>query len=79
VFGEAAASAPPRGARSRERQQSNLQKDFYTPSGHAPENLATLRRLALNMLKREKKKRSIKGKMLNASWDHAYLLKLLGI
>jgi len=25
------ASAPPRGARSRERQQSNLQKDFYTP------------------------------------------------
>jgi predicted transposase YbfD/YdcC len=48
-------------------------------SGHAAENLATLRRLALNMLKREKKKRSIKGKMLNASWDHAYLLKLLGI
>lgn len=48
-------------------------------SGHAAENLATLRRLALNMLKREKKKRSIKGKMLNASWDHAYLFKLLGI
>ena len=48
-------------------------------SGHAAENLATLRRLALNMLKREKKKRSLKGKMLNASWDHAYLLKLLGI
>jgi len=48
-------------------------------SGHAAENLAMLRRLALNMLKREKKKRSIKGKMLNASWDHAYLLKLLGI
>jgi len=48
-------------------------------SGHAAENLAMLRRLALNMLKREKKKRSIKGKMLNASWDHAYLLKFLGI
>ncbi len=48
-------------------------------SGHAAENLATLRRLALNMLKRETKKRSLKGKMLNASWDHAYLLKLLGI
>jgi predicted transposase YbfD/YdcC len=49
-------------------------------SGHAAENLATLRRLALNTLKREKtKKRSIKGKMLNASWDHAYLQRLLGI
>jgi len=49
-------------------------------SGYAAENLATLRRLALNMLKREKtKKRGIKGKQLNAGWDHAYLLKLLGI
>jgi predicted transposase YbfD/YdcC len=49
-------------------------------AGHAAENLATLRRLALNMLRREKtKKRGIKGKQLNASWDHAYLLRLLGI
>jgi predicted transposase YbfD/YdcC len=48
-------------------------------AGYAAENLATLRRLALNMLKREKtKKRGIKGKQLNASWDHAYLLTLLG-
>jgi len=48
-------------------------------TGYAAENLATLRRLALNLLKREKtKKRGIKGKQLNASWDHAYLLKLLG-
>lgn len=47
-------------------------------AGHAAENLATLRRLALNLLKRENsKKRGIKGKQLNASWDHAYLLKLL--
>src|SRR2546426_241861 len=49
-------------------------------AGYAAENLATLRRLALNLLKREKtKKRGIKGKQLNASWDHAYLLRLLGI
>lgn len=49
-------------------------------TGYAAENLATLRRLALNMLKRDtKKKRSLKGKMLNASWDHAYLQRLLGI
>jgi predicted transposase YbfD/YdcC len=49
-------------------------------TGYAAENLATLRRLALNLLKREKtKKRGIKGKQLNAGWDHAYLLTLLGI
>lgn len=49
-------------------------------TGYAAENLATLRRLALNLLKREKtKKRGIRGKQLNASWDHAYLLKILGI
>lgn len=49
-------------------------------TGYAAENLATLRRLALNMLKREKtKKRGIKGKQLNAGWDNAYLFRLLGI
>ncbi len=48
--------------------------------GHAAENLATLRRLALNLLKQEKtKKRGVRGKMLNASWDHPYLLCLLGV
>jgi predicted transposase YbfD/YdcC len=49
-------------------------------TGHAAENLASLRRLALNLLKREKtKKRSIRGKMLCASWDHPYLTRLLGV
>jgi len=49
-------------------------------TGHAAENLATLRRLALNLLKREAtKKRGIRGKQLNASWNHAYLLRLLGV
>lgn len=52
----------------------------HARSGHAAENLATLRRLTLNMLKKEKsKKRGIKGKQLNAGWDHAYLLKILAI
>ena len=49
-------------------------------TGNAPENLATLRRLALNLLKKDQtKKRGIKGKQLNAGWDHAYLLRLLSI
>lgn len=47
-------------------------------TGHAAANLATLRRLALNLLKQDRtKKRGLKGKQLNASWDHAYLLHLL--
>jgi predicted transposase YbfD/YdcC len=47
-------------------------------TGHAAANLATLRRLALNLLKKDlTKRRGIKGKQLNASWDHSYLLRLL--
>jgi predicted transposase YbfD/YdcC len=47
-------------------------------AGHAAANLATLRRLALNLLRQDKsKKRGLKGKQLNASWDHPYLLRLL--
>ena len=49
-------------------------------SGHAAENLATLRRLALNLLKRDTtKKRGIRGKQKNAGWSHPYLLLLLGL
>jgi predicted transposase YbfD/YdcC len=49
-------------------------------TGFAAENLATLRRLALNLLKRETtKKRGIRGKQKNAGWNHAYLLRLLGV
>lgn len=49
-------------------------------TGYAAENLATLRRMALNLLRREKtRKRGIRGKQLNAGWDHPYLLRLLGI
>jgi len=46
---------------------------------HSSENFSRVRRIALNLLQREKtKKRGIKGKRLNAAWDHDYLLKLLG-
>jgi len=45
---------------------------------NAAENLAILRRIALNMLNAEKtKKRGIKGKQKIASWNHDYLMKLL--
>lgn len=55
--------------------------DSRARSGHAPENLAALRRLALNLLKSEKSqsKLSVRGKRLMAAWNHAYLLKILGI
>jgi hypothetical protein len=34
--------------------------------------------MAMNLLNRDKtKKRGIKGKQLNTSWDHAYLPRLL--
>ena len=43
-------------------------------TGHAAENLATLRRWALNLLKADtrKAKRSIKGRIKAAGWDHNY-------
>ncbi len=45
---------------------------------HSAENFSRLRRIALNLLRRETtKKRGIKGKRLNAAWNHDYLLQLL--
>lgn len=46
--------------------------------GHAAENLSRLRRIALNLLKKDTTiKLGIKGKRLAAGWDHDYLLSLL--
>ena len=45
---------------------------------HAPQNLALLRRLTLNLLKQDRSaKASLKGKRKLAGWDHNYLLSLL--
>lgn len=46
--------------------------------GTAAANLATLRRIPLNLLQREKThKAGLKGKRLKAAWDTTYLLKVL--
>ena len=45
---------------------------------HAPQNLATLRQLALNLLRREKTaKMGVKARRLKAAWDLAYLERVL--
>lgn len=52
--------------------ESRVRKD------HGPENLAVLRQVALNLLKRETSgKHSIKSKRLKAGWREDYLLKVL--
>lgn len=46
--------------------------------GHAPENLALVRKITHNLLQHETTlKRGIKTKRLKAGWDEAYLLKVL--
>ena len=44
---------------------------------HGPENLALLRRLALNLTKLEPSKGSMRGKRKRAGWDDAFLTQLL--
>jgi predicted transposase YbfD/YdcC len=47
-------------------------------TGHAPENLAILHHLALNLLKQDRtEKLGIKNKRLAAGWDHDYLLRVI--
>jgi predicted transposase YbfD/YdcC len=45
--------------------------------GHGPQNIAPLRRLALNLAKLEASKGSMKGKLKRAGWDDGFLRTLL--
>ncbi len=46
--------------------------------GYAAQNFSMLNRIALNLIKKEQsKKRSVKGKRLDAGWNNDYLLKIL--
>jgi predicted transposase YbfD/YdcC len=45
---------------------------------NAPENLALLRKLALNMLRSHPDKASIRRKIKKAGWDDAFLISMLG-
>jgi predicted transposase YbfD/YdcC len=48
--------------------------------GHAPENLAVIRHIALNLLKQEKSlKVGVNAKRKRAGWDNDYLLKVISI
>jgi predicted transposase YbfD/YdcC len=45
---------------------------------HAPENMATVRRIALNLLKQDKTlKVGVANKRLRAGWDPTYLTKII--
>lgn len=52
--------------------------DSRVRQGYAAENMAVLRRLALNLIKREPTfRKSVKGRRLAASWSGEYLLRVL--
>jgi len=44
---------------------------------HGPQNIALLRRIALNLAKPEGSKGTMEGKLKRAAWDDAFLAQLL--
>jgi predicted transposase YbfD/YdcC len=47
--------------------------------GHAPENLAVLRHMALNLMQKDGTKGSLRGKFKRAGWEDAYLTALIAL
>lgn len=48
-------------------------------TGHGPNNLAVLRRIALNVMQKDGPKDAVRGKFQRAGWDNAYRSRLLGL
>jgi predicted transposase YbfD/YdcC len=46
---------------------------------HAAENFTIVRKIALNLLRKDTQKGTLKGKRLKAAWNKDYLIKLLKI
>jgi predicted transposase YbfD/YdcC len=75
-------SGHPRTLGRRERSTLGARCDHERGPGrhckdHGPENIALLRRLALNLAKLEGSKGSMKGRLKRAGWDDAFLTSLL--
>jgi predicted transposase YbfD/YdcC len=45
---------------------------------NAPQNIALIRKLALNIIRRDPERGSIKGKIKRAGWDDSFLFSLIG-
>ena len=48
-------------------------------ANHAAENFAIVRKIGLNLLKKDDTKGSLKSKRLKAAWNMDYLIKILRI
>jgi len=48
-------------------------------ANHAAENFAIVRKIGLNLLKKDDTKGSLKSKRLKAAWSKDYLIKILRI
>lgn len=46
-------------------------------AGHGAENLALIRRIALNLIRQDRSQGSVHSKRLKAAWDQDYLIQLL--
>jgi predicted transposase YbfD/YdcC len=46
-------------------------------AGYSAQNFSIINRVALNLLRNNPKKRSVKGKRLDAGWDNSFLLNII--